>query len=344
MSKNKKKKMKKKKAKKQAQLLEQQLQQLQEVEEHETPGQDGECEETPTTNQDSMESFSGIGSQGDVKTEVNEIDSEDSEGGAAEHSDSNEAPNKSGNVMSIPKNSSVENIKSFSELAKAIEMHRSKSTGERELVDMVDDGHGKLNLTSLASTSSTMRRLTLGPDPKVAGRPDPVKEVCDINIKIADLGNACWVDRHFTELIQTRPYRCVEVLLGAGYGPPADIWSTACLAFELATGNYLFEPEAGEDYSTDEDHIAQIIELLGSIPSQIAFSGKYSNNFFDRKGQFRHTTRLIPWGLVDMLSEKYEWPEDDAKEFADFLTPMLQLDPTRRATAGQCLKHKWLNS
>lgn len=35
--------------------------------------------------------------------------------------------------------------------------------------------------------------------------------------------------RHFTEDIQTRQYRALEVLLGAGYGPPADIWSTACM-------------------------------------------------------------------------------------------------------------------
>jgi hypothetical protein len=34
---------------------------------------------------------------------------------------------------------------------------------------------------------------------------------------------------HFTEDIQTRQYRCLEVLLGAGYGTPADIWSTACM-------------------------------------------------------------------------------------------------------------------
>jgi hypothetical protein len=34
---------------------------------------------------------------------------------------------------------------------------------------------------------------------------------------------------HFTEDIQTRQYRCLEVLLGAGYGKPADIWSTACM-------------------------------------------------------------------------------------------------------------------
>ena len=34
---------------------------------------------------------------------------------------------------------------------------------------------------------------------------------------------------HFTEDIQTRQYRSLEVLLGADYGPPADIWSCACM-------------------------------------------------------------------------------------------------------------------
>lgn len=35
--------------------------------------------------------------------------------------------------------------------------------------------------------------------------------------------------KHFTEDIQTRQYRSIEVLIGAGYSTPADIWSTACM-------------------------------------------------------------------------------------------------------------------
>lgn len=35
--------------------------------------------------------------------------------------------------------------------------------------------------------------------------------------------------KHFCEKIQTQQYRALEVLLGSDYGPPADIWSLACM-------------------------------------------------------------------------------------------------------------------
>ncbi|KAF2362469.1 Protein kinase domain [Trinorchestia longiramus] len=197
----------------------------------------------------------------------------------------------------------------------------------------------------LASSAAGMRRVASCPDHKaLETMPDPVTEVCDLQVKIADLGNACWVDHHFTEDIQTRQYRCLEVLLGAGYGTPADIWSTASMSFELATGDYLFEPHSGAEYSRDEDHLAHIIELLGEIPRPIALSGKYSREFFDMKGELRHISKLRPWGLYEVLTEKYEWPDEEARAFTDFLLPMLEFDPNKRATAAECLKHPWLNS
>nr|XP_057939479.1 SRSF protein kinase 3 isoform X2 [Doryrhamphus excisus] len=165
-----------------------------------------------------------------------------------------------------------------------------------------------------------------------------------LRVKIADLGNACWVHKHFTEDIQTRQYRALEVLIGAEYGPPADIWSTACMAFELATGDYLFEPHSGEDYTRDEDHIAHIIELLGPIPLPFALSGRYSREYFNRRGDLRHISSLKPWALFEVLLEKYEWPLDQAAQFSDFLSTMLELEPQRRATAAQCLQHAWLQT
>ncbi|XP_015252618.1 PREDICTED: SRSF protein kinase 3 [Cyprinodon variegatus] len=165
-----------------------------------------------------------------------------------------------------------------------------------------------------------------------------------LQVKIADLGNACWVHKHFTEDIQTRQYRALEVLIGAEYGPPADIWSTACMAFELATGDYLFEPHSGEDYTRDEDHIAHIIELLGPMPLPFALSGRYSREYFNRRGELRHISNLKPWGLFEVLLEKYEWPLDQAAQFSDFLLTMLEMEPDRRATAAECLQHAWLHT
>uniref|UniRef100_A0A8D1X507 non-specific serine/threonine protein kinase n=3 Tax=Sus scrofa TaxID=9823 RepID=A0A8D1X507_PIG len=165
-----------------------------------------------------------------------------------------------------------------------------------------------------------------------------------LQVKIADLGNACWVHKHFTEDIQTRQYRSLEVLIGSGYNTPADIWSTACMAFELATGDYLFEPHSGEEYTRDEDHIALIIELLGKVPRKLIVAGKYSKEFFTKKGDLKHITKLKPWGLFEVLVEKYEWSQEEAAGFTDFLLPMLELIPEKRATAADCLRHPWLNS
>ncbi|KAM4587413.1 SRSF protein kinase 3-like isoform 1-T2 [Odontesthes bonariensis] len=165
-----------------------------------------------------------------------------------------------------------------------------------------------------------------------------------ILIKIADLGNACWVHKHFTEDIQTCQYRSVEVLIGASYDTPADIWSTACMAFELTTGDYLFDPQSGAAFSREEDHIAHIIELLGPLPSQFALSGKNSKRYFNRKGQLRRISKLKPWSLLEILLDKYEWPREEAVNFSSFLLTMLELLPEKRATAAQCLKHPWFAS
>lgn len=57
-------------------------------------------------------------------------------------------------------------------------------------------------------------------------------------------------------------------------------------AFELATGDYLFEPNSGENFSRNDDHLAHIIELLGPIPREICLGGEKSRRYFNRRGAF----------------------------------------------------------
>jgi serine/threonine-protein kinase SRPK3 len=86
---------------------------------------------------------------------------------------------------------------------------------------------------------------------------------------VVDFGNACWTHKHFTDDIQTRQYRSPEVILGAKYDTAADMWSLACVVFELVTGDFLFEPKSGPSWDRDEDHVALMLELLGKMPRKV---------------------------------------------------------------------------
>jgi len=109
-----------------------------------------------------------------------------------------------------------------------------------------------------------------------------------------------------------------------------------------ATGDFLFEPHSGESWSRDEDHIALITELVGTLPKKCIMQGTYSKDFFKKDGTLRRISKLKPWPLKSVLVEKYEWEDEAAEGFAQFLLPMLHPDPAKRATAAECLKHPWI--
>uniref|UniRef100_A0A2P2QMI2 non-specific serine/threonine protein kinase n=1 Tax=Rhizophora mucronata TaxID=61149 RepID=A0A2P2QMI2_RHIMU len=166
----------------------------------------------------------------------------------------------------------------------------------------------------------------------------------DLNCKLVDFGNACWTYKQFTNDIQTRQYRCPEVILGSKYSTSADLWSFACICFELATGDVLFDPHNGDNFDRDEDHLALMMELLGMMPRKIALGGRYSRDFFNRYVDLRHIRRLRFWPLNKVLLEKYDFSEQDANDMMNFLVPILDFVPEKRPTAAQCLLHPWINA
>jgi serine/threonine protein kinase len=144
-------------------------------------------------------------------------------------------------------------------------------------------------------------------------------------VKIVDLGNACWTHKHFTDDIQTRQYRAPEVIINAGYDTSADMWSLACIVFELLTGDLMFDPHSGKSWSREEDHLALMTELMGNFPKSLLAEGKLSSEYFNRNGELKHIHSLNYWGLKDVLYEKYKFSEQDAKEIADFIEPLLEV-------------------
>lgn len=163
-----------------------------------------------------------------------------------------------------------------------------------------------------------------------------------IEIKVADLGNATFCNLHLSDHIQTRQYRAPEILLGHSWGALADVWSIGCLIFELLTGDYLFEPNLGASFTKDEDHLAQIIELLGVFPSmEYAQDCERYRKYFLDNNSLRHISKLKFWSLESVLEEKYKFDmaDDNIKLLCDLLLKCLRYDLSERYDCGSLMAH-----
>ncbi|XP_059069714.1 uncharacterized protein LOC131068302 [Cryptomeria japonica] len=164
----------------------------------------------------------------------------------------------------------------------------------------------------------------------------------DLKCKIADLGNAVRIRNPLIAPIQTFRYKCLESLLLSPLSYPADIWSVACIAFELATGDFLFNPQGKNSEDIVVDHLVLMMELVGVTPKEIALGGKLSANFFDESGNLKGYRRLRFRPLINVLQKNFGFAKKDAADFSKFLVTLLHFVPERRPTAIQAIHHPWL--
>jgi serine/threonine-protein kinase SRPK3 len=128
--------------------------------------------------------------------------------------------------------------------------------GNPELMKAVNLGEKWLKLRAKRAVAKiSQRRISLGGALEMDNRS---LEGIDLQCKIVDFGNAVRANDEIMEEIQTREYRAPEVIIGTGYSFSADMWSFACLVFELATGDTLFAPRATEGFTEDEVFIENI--------------------------------------------------------------------------------------
>ena len=152
-------------------------------------------------------------------------------------------------------------------------------------------------------------------------------------VKLADLGLARYwrkddPHRLYTNKVITRWYRPPELLLGEEhYGPAVDIWSCGCILGEMFAKRALFRARS------EQEQLEMICKICGT-PTPDNWPGVVHLSLFN--------------SLIDLSKKIY--PRIVRKEYCyfpedalDLVDKILTLDPDRRLTAEECLKHKFLS-
>jgi len=174
---------------------------------------------------------------------------------------------------------------------------------------------------------------------------DPGIIVEQYPVRLTDLGHAQWADKEpTTRLISPYSLRAPEVILGADFGTKADIWSLGCMTFELLTGQWLFDPHPGKEWSIEDDHLAKMIELTGETFSDTMLARcRKHNEYFNEEGKLVRISRLLPVTFEEAITN-YGIPEAEITVAAAFIRACLRLNPEDRSSADDLETHVWLEN
>lgn len=161
-------------------------------------------------------------------------------------------------------------------------------------------------------------------------------------IRLIDFGCATFSHDYHGSIINTRQYRAPEVILNLGWNESSDMWSFGCVLFEMYTGYLLFKTH---DHL---EHLALMEARLGPIPKRMIVSSLKTNGV-----RYIHKRELRlnwPEGAENSCAENYVKrcaPISDVvkhEEFCEFLKFILEIDPRRRPTPSEALRHKFLHN
>lgn len=178
-------------------------------------------------------------------------------------------------------------------------------------------------------------------------------------LKVCDLGSASSAsDNEITPYLVSRFYRAPEVILGIPYDYAIDVWSIGCTLFELYTGKILFTGR------NNNQMLKAIMECRGKYPPKVLRRGSLAHYHFDNMLNFHsvEVDKITNRTFLRVMDFKKPAPGRDLKTrlmgngtrgmsdvetkeltlFVDFLDRCLGLNPEKRITPADALKHPFL--
>ncbi|KAG6179767.1 hypothetical protein E4U36_005342 [Claviceps purpurea] len=157
-------------------------------------------------------------------------------------------------------------------------------------------------------------------------------------------------------LADTR-YVALKLLTNNCYGGSYEIFEREILekirdTIEFTHGSVMFRetPSKRGIWTLEDDHLAKIVEILGSIPPSLLMKGRRTAELLDEQGKFLRIPKLglaslerVLNGDIMPLMKPPDMPDDEIDVFIDFVRGMLQIDPMARKSAAQLLQHEWLS-
>uniref|UniRef100_A0A5B7BXV7 Putative ATP-binding protein n=1 Tax=Davidia involucrata TaxID=16924 RepID=A0A5B7BXV7_DAVIN len=166
-----------------------------------------------------------------------------------------------------------------------------------------------------------------------------VKSYSRCEVKVIDLGSSCFETDHLCSYVQSRSYRAPEVILGLPYDKKIDIWSLGCILAELCTGSVLFQNDSPATL------LARVIGIIGSIDQDMLAKGRDTYKYFTKNHMLyerNQDTNRLEYLIPKKTSLRHRLPMGD-QGFIDFVAHLLEINPKKRPSASEALKHQWLS-
>ncbi|XP_050216477.1 uncharacterized protein LOC126667532 [Mercurialis annua] len=166
-----------------------------------------------------------------------------------------------------------------------------------------------------------------------------VKSYSRCEVKVIDLGSSCFETDHLCSYVQSRSYRAPEVIMGLPYDKKIDIWSLGCILAELCTGNVLFQNDSPATL------LARVIGIIGPIDQIMLAKGRDTYKYFTKNHMLyerNQETNRLEYLIPKKTSLRHRLPMGD-QGFIDFVAHLLEVNPRKRPSASEALKHPWLS-